>query len=71
MVPKLITWRDLIRLPGGTLLPTLSDGFVIRVGVSPRLRLLNGVAVTVPDLYRGASIVVHGVDGLLDKEENR
>ncbi|KAK7336078.1 hypothetical protein VNO77_16607 [Canavalia gladiata] len=66
VVPRLITWHDLIRLPDETLLPTLSEGFAIRVTVSPRLRLLNGVPVAVPDVYRSNLLVVHRVDRLLD-----
>ncbi|XP_004513318.1 putative fasciclin-like arabinogalactan protein 20 [Cicer arietinum] len=66
VVRGLITWRDLIRLPGGTLLPSLFDGFDIKVTVFPRLRLVNGVKVIAPDMYRGEFVVVHRVDGLLD-----
>jgi len=43
--------------------------FDIRVCVFPRLRLVNGVKVIVPDMYRGDFIVVHRVDGLLDKAQ--
>ncbi|MED6172219.1 hypothetical protein PIB30_048007 [Stylosanthes scabra] len=66
VVPKLIRWRDLIRLPNKTLLPTFSDGFEINVTVSPKRRFLNGVLVAVPDMFRGDLVVVHGIHGLLD-----
>ncbi|XP_057720129.1 putative fasciclin-like arabinogalactan protein 20 [Arachis stenosperma] len=66
VVPKLITWRDLIRLPNESLLPTFSDGFEINVTVSPRMRFLNGVLVAVPDMFRSDLVVVHGIHGLLD-----
>ncbi|CAK8541044.1 unnamed protein product [Lathyrus sativus] len=62
----LVTWRDLIRLPNDTLLPTLFEGFDIRVSVFPRLRLVNGVKVVVPNMYRSDFVVVHRVDGLFD-----
>ncbi|KAE9586564.1 hypothetical protein Lal_00044698 [Lupinus albus] len=67
IVPRLIMWRDLIRLPDETLLPTLSEGFVIRVNVAPRIRFFNGVTVAFPNIYRSSDIVVHGIDGLLDR----
>ncbi|XP_061368103.1 putative fasciclin-like arabinogalactan protein 20 [Gastrolobium bilobum] len=66
VVPRLIPWLDLTSLRDETLLPTFSDGFVIRVTVSPSVCELNGVPVKFPDMYRGDLLVVHGVDGLLD-----
>ncbi|XP_058741090.1 putative fasciclin-like arabinogalactan protein 20 [Vicia villosa] len=66
VVNRLITWRDLIRLPNDTLLSILFEGFDIRVSVFPRLRLVNGVKIVVPNMYRGEFVVVHGVEGLLD-----
>ncbi|CAL0332967.1 unnamed protein product [Lupinus luteus] len=67
IVPRLIPWRDLIRLPDETLLPTFLEGFVIRVNVAPRIRFFNGVTVAFPNLYRSSDIVVHGIDSLLDR----
>ncbi|OIW19102.1 hypothetical protein TanjilG_10320 [Lupinus angustifolius] len=67
IVPRLILWRDLIRLPDETLLPTFSEGFVIRVNVAPKIRFFNGVRVVFPNMYHSSDIVVHGIDGLLDR----
>ncbi|MED6172220.1 hypothetical protein PIB30_048008 [Stylosanthes scabra] len=67
VVPRLITWRDLTRLPEHTLLPTLfSNGFSIRVTSSWRVRFVNGVMVVVPDMYLSDLVVVHGIHSLLD-----
>ncbi|RYR04943.1 hypothetical protein Ahy_B06g084758 [Arachis hypogaea] len=47
VVPRLLTWRDLISLPDNTLLPTLfSNDFSIRVTVSWMVRYVNGVLVS-------------------------
>lgn len=66
MVIGLITWRDLIHFPNDTLLPTLFEGFDIRVSIFPNLQLVNGVRIVVPNMYCGDFVVVHRVDGLLD-----
>ncbi|PNX76029.1 hypothetical protein L195_g031974 [Trifolium pratense] len=66
VVLGLIRWRDLIRFPDDARLKTLFDGFDIRVSVFPRRRLLNGVNIIVPDMYRDEFVVVHRVGGLLD-----
>ncbi|QHO47281.1 hypothetical protein HN51_016672 [Arachis hypogaea] len=67
VVPRLLTWRDLISLPDNTLLPTLfSNDFSIRVTVSWMVRYVNGVLVVVPDMHRSDFVVVHGIRRLLD-----
>ncbi|XP_057720126.1 putative fasciclin-like arabinogalactan protein 20 [Arachis stenosperma] len=67
VVPRLLTWRDLISLPDNTLLPTLfSNDYSIRVTVSWMVRYVNGVLVVVPDMHRSDFVVVHGIRRLLD-----
>ncbi|XP_015971255.1 putative fasciclin-like arabinogalactan protein 20 [Arachis duranensis] len=67
VVPRLLTWRDLISLPDNTLLPTLfSNDFSIRVTISWMVRYVNGVLVVVPDMHRSDFVVVHGIRRLLD-----
>ncbi|KAH9743462.1 putative fasciclin-like arabinogalactan protein 20 [Citrus sinensis] len=65
VVLRLLRWQDLIRLDGGTTLPTSSEGFKITVAYSGDVILLNGVPVVFPDMYSSNWLVVHGLDSLL------
>ncbi|MED6135983.1 hypothetical protein PIB30_051734 [Stylosanthes scabra] len=68
VVPRRITWRELISLPDKTLLPTLSsNGFIIvtSLWVVP---FVNGVQVAVPDMFVSDLVVVHGIYSLLHKQ---
>ncbi|KAJ0053931.1 hypothetical protein Pint_03004 [Pistacia integerrima] len=51
VVPRLLTWQDLVRLSDGTMLQTFSGGFVINLTWSGDVLVLNGVPVVVlPDI---------------------
>ncbi|MED6123967.1 hypothetical protein PIB30_054552 [Stylosanthes scabra] len=65
VVPRRITWLELISLPDKTLLPTISNGFSIIVTSSWMVPFVNGVQVAVPDIFLSDLVVVHGIYSLL------
>ncbi|KAK3183812.1 hypothetical protein Dsin_031098 [Dipteronia sinensis] len=65
VVPGLLAWKDLAELQDGTLLPTFSGGFEIKVTWSGDILLLNGVPVVFPDMYSSDWLVLHGINSLL------
>ncbi|XP_031286823.1 putative fasciclin-like arabinogalactan protein 20 [Pistacia vera] len=66
VVPRLLTWQDLVRLSDGTMLQTFSGGFVINLTWSGDVLVLNGVPVVVlPDIYTSNWLVLHGLNRLL------
>ncbi|KAK4846854.1 hypothetical protein QYF36_022661 [Acer negundo] len=65
VVHGLLAWKDLSELQDGTLLPTFSGGFEIKVTWSGDILLLNGVPVVFPDMYNSDWLVLHGINSLL------
>ncbi|PON95381.1 FAS1 domain containing protein [Trema orientale] len=67
VVPRLLSWQDLIGCEARTKLPTFSRGFMINVMVSnDGFPVLNGAPVVFQDIYRSDWLVVHGLNGLLN-----
>lgn len=65
VVPRLLPWKDLIGIDGGTMLQTFSRGFMINVSVSDDVLLLNDSPIVFQDLYQSDWLVVHGLSRLL------
>ncbi|XP_015893806.3 putative fasciclin-like arabinogalactan protein 20 [Ziziphus jujuba] len=65
VVPRLLPWKDLIGIDGGTKLQTFSRGFVVNVSVSDGVVLLNESPIVFQDLYQSDWLVVHGLSRLL------
>lgn len=71
IVPRLLPWKDLIGVDGGTVLRTFSEGFVINVTVSDGAPLLNRASIVYQDMYQSDWLVVHGLNGLLTSPANQ
>ncbi|XP_050380059.1 putative fasciclin-like arabinogalactan protein 20 [Argentina anserina] len=69
VVPKLLTWRDLVALDDGTMLPTFAEGFTIDVIKMGDVPVLNDVPVAEQDLYQSRFVVVHGINRLLTSQK--
>ncbi|KAF3435239.1 hypothetical protein FNV43_RR22326 [Rhamnella rubrinervis] len=65
IVPRLLPWKDLLGIDGGTMLQTFSEEFVINVTFSDDVPLLNGASLVYQDMYQSDWLVVHGLNGLL------
>nr|XP_034902564.1 putative fasciclin-like arabinogalactan protein 20 [Populus alba]TKR84866.1 hypothetical protein D5086_0000252190 [Populus alba] len=69
VVPCKISWRDLVSLDDGVVLPTYLRGFKINVTVSSTFLMFNGVQVIVPEIYSNSWLAVHGLEGSLVMQE--
>ncbi|KAM5582014.1 putative fasciclin-like arabinogalactan protein 20 [Rosa sericea] len=69
VVPRLLTWQDLVALDDGTMLPTFEEGFMINVIKMGDVPVLNDVPVADQDLYQSRFLVVHGVNRLLTSQQ--
>ncbi|KAF2305073.1 hypothetical protein GH714_014860 [Hevea brasiliensis] len=69
VVPGLFSWQDLVWLNDGTSLQTFAGGFVINVTRSGDVVAPNGVLVIFPDMYYSEGLIMHGLNGLLMKQE--
>ena len=66
VVPRLLSWQDLIGCEVGTKLPTFSRGFMVNVMVSNEgVPVVNDAPVVFQDIYRSDWLVVHGLNGLM------
>ncbi|XP_062111051.1 putative fasciclin-like arabinogalactan protein 20 [Humulus lupulus] len=66
VVPCKLLWSDLINFTDGTVLPTYLDGFTITITRSGSTMMLNGVTVFTSNLHYSDSVVVHGLNELLN-----
>ena len=71
VVPRLLSWLDLIKLEDGTVLPTFLKGFEINVTVSGDVPEFNGVQVIFLNMYQSRGLVVHGLNHLLSLSANQ
>lgn len=71
VVPRLLSWLDLIKLKDGTVLPTFLEGFEINVTVSGDVPEFNGVPVIFLNMYQSRGLVVHGLNHLLTLSANQ
>lgn len=69
VVPRLLTWRDLVALDDGTMLPTFEEGFMINVIKTGDVPVLNDIPVAEQDLYQGRFLVIHGLNRLLTSQQ--
>ncbi|KAJ6768754.1 hypothetical protein OIU74_022411 [Salix koriyanagi] len=69
VVPCKISWRDLVGLDDGVVLPTFLRGFKINVTVTDTFLMFNGVRVIVPEMYSNGWLAVHGLEGSLVMQE--
>ncbi|XP_059636699.1 putative fasciclin-like arabinogalactan protein 20 [Cornus florida] len=69
VLPCRVSRTGLESLENGTMLRTLLDGFVVNITRSGDELMLNGVAVTVPDMYYSDWLVVHGIRDVLAAPE--
>ncbi|PIA59396.1 hypothetical protein AQUCO_00400343v1 [Aquilegia coerulea] len=66
VVPCKLTWKDLVNLEEGTELPTFLKGFNLKITRSGDVLILNGVPVIFPEAYSGETVVIHGIEKLLE-----
>ncbi|XP_065632715.1 putative fasciclin-like arabinogalactan protein 20, partial [Quercus suber] len=71
VVPRLLSWLDLIKLEDGTVLPTFLKGFEINVTVSGDVPEFKGVPVIFLNMYQSRGLVVHGLNHLLTLSANQ
>ncbi|KAJ6429850.1 hypothetical protein OIU84_021286 [Salix udensis] len=69
VVPCKFSWRDLVSLDDGVVLPTFLRGFKINVTVTDTFLMFNGVRVIVPEMYSNGWLAVHGLEGSLVMQE--
>lgn len=66
VVPCKLWWSDLANFPGGTEIKTYLKGFSINVNWSSGVLTLNDMSVIFPDMFYSEGIVVHGIGGILE-----
>ena len=71
IVPRFLSWQDLIELDDGTMLPTFLEGFKINVTISGDVPVFNGVPVVFLNMYQSHGLVVHGLNHLLPLSANQ
>lgn len=68
VVPCKLRWSDLADFPDGTRLTTYLKGFNINVNRSGGVLMLNDMSVIFPDMFYSEGIVVHGIGGILEMQ---
>ncbi|THG10519.1 putative fasciclin-like arabinogalactan protein 20 [Camellia sinensis] len=69
VVPCKLRWTDLINFEDGTELRTFSDGFTVKITKNNDLLMINGVPISIPDMFDSDWLSVHGLHKVLEMPE--